>query len=321
MFFNYIDIILFLLILLNIWCGWHRGFLLGVIDLTRWVGSFLAALFFYQPVSRFLGFVTGWSEVWTQPTAFILIVIFANFLLQMLGNIILRQIPKQAHKHQTNRIFGILSGLTNGLIIASIVSALLFSLPISDDFQESLRASRTADRFAEYTNVLEEKLTPIFAEPIRRTLNRRMTIEPGSKETVRLNYKTEKFRPRPDLETQMLEIVNAERVAHGLAPLAPDPEMTEVARKHSADMFTRGYFSHYTPEGKDPFDRMRENNVGFRTAGENLALAPTLQIAHEGLMNSPGHRENILRPQFGRLGIGILDGGRYGLMITQNFRN
>jgi uncharacterized protein YkwD len=66
---------------------------------------------------------------------------------------------------------------------------------------------------------------------------------------------------------------------------------------------------------------MREDDVRFRTAGENLALAPSLQIAHTGLMNSPGHRANILRPQFGRVGIGILDGGRRGLMVTQNFRN
>jgi len=45
--------------------------------------------------------------------------------------------------------------------------------------------------------------------------------------------------------------------------------------------------------------------VSFRTAGENLALAPTVQIAHTGLMNSPGHRANILHSQFGRVGIGI----------------
>jgi uncharacterized protein YkwD len=119
----------------------------------------------------------------------------------------------------------------------------------------------------------------------------------------------------------MLELVNRERAANGLEPLASDPEMTEVARRHSADMFERGYFSHNTPENKTPFDRMRAADVRFRTAGENLALAPTLSIAHTGLMNSPGHRANILEPRYGRLGIGILDGGRRGLMITQNFRN
>jgi uncharacterized protein YkwD len=119
----------------------------------------------------------------------------------------------------------------------------------------------------------------------------------------------------------MLELVNQERVAAGLKPLAPDPELTEVARRHSADMFARGYFAHDTPEGRDPFDRMRGANVRFVTAGENLALAPTVQVAHRGLMNSPGHRANILYPQFGRVGIGIMDGGIRGLMISQEFRN
>jgi uncharacterized protein YkwD len=66
---------------------------------------------------------------------------------------------------------------------------------------------------------------------------------------------------------------------------------------------------------------MRAKKVKFLTAGENLSLARTLIMAHEGLMNSPGHRANILQPAFGRVGIGILDGGIYGIMVTQNFRN
>ncbi|HEV8503758.1 MAG TPA: CAP domain-containing protein, partial [Chitinophagaceae bacterium] len=107
----------------------------------------------------------------------------------------------------------------------------------------------------------------------------------------------------------------------GLRPLVADPEMTEVARAHSKDMFARGYFAHFTPEGKSPFDRMDAAHVQYSTAGENLALAHSLSIAHNGLMNSPGHRANILNPAFGRVGIGILDGGFYGLMVSQEFRN
>jgi uncharacterized protein YkwD len=86
-------------------------------------------------------------------------------------------------------------------------------------------------------------------------------------------------------------------------------------------MLRRGYFSHYTPEGHDPFYRIRAAKIPFRTAGENLALAPTLPMAHEGLMNSPGHRANILQKSFGRVGIGIMAGGPHRLMVTQNFRN
>jgi uncharacterized protein YkwD len=84
-------------------------------------------------------------------------------------------------------------------------------------------------------------------------------------------------------------------------------------------MFARGYFSHISPEGKSPFDRMKAGGVSFGSAGENLALAPTLELAHQGLMNSPGHRANILSPKYKTVGIGIINGGPYGLMVTQDF--
>jgi uncharacterized protein YkwD len=66
---------------------------------------------------------------------------------------------------------------------------------------------------------------------------------------------------------------------------------------------------------------MRAAHLKFNTAGENLALAQTLELAHKNLMNSPGHRANIMNPAFKRVGIGIQDGGFYGLMISQEFRN
>lgn len=320
--FNYIDALLVLIILVYGAFGWYRGFILGLLDLIRWIGSFAAALYFYQPLANAISRVIGWEEIWSQPLAFILIVVFAGFLIQYFGILLLKRLSPGFHERSFNRVLGVLPGLASGAIFAAILSALLFSLPIPDGgFQTNLRESPTANRLAVYTDELEAALSPIFEEAAKRTLNRRITIQPGSSESVNLPFKTEGFRPRPDLEARMLDLVNQERTSRGLSPLEADPELTEVARRHSADMFKRGYFSHYTPEGRDPFDRMREANVRFKTAGENLALAPTLQIAHNGLMNSPGHRANILRPQFGRVGIGVLDGGRRGLMISQEFRD
>ena len=84
-------------------------------------------------------------------------------------------------------------------------------------------------------------------------------------------------------------------------------------------MFQQGYFAHVDQNGGTPFDRMRAGGAAFRAAGENLALAPTVQIAHDGLMNSPGHRANILNPRYRRIGIGVADGGMHGKMFTQNF--
>ena len=119
----------------------------------------------------------------------------------------------------------------------------------------------------------------------------------------------------------MLQMVNGERAKKGLQPLQADTALAMAARAHSQDMFARGYFSHYTPEGKSPAGRLHDDDIDFLTVGENLALATTLRIAHDGLMHSPGHRANILNPAFTKIGIGILDGGIHGLMISQEFKN
>ncbi|HEX9423818.1 MAG TPA: CvpA family protein [Pyrinomonadaceae bacterium] len=319
--FNLIDILLILLVLLSVLNGWRRGFILGVLDLLGWALVLIAGLRFYQPVARWLGaHVAFWPEVWNRPIAFVVVAIAAGGLVQIIGYALLRRLPKEVHEKTFNRLLGVVPGLANGLITAALVAALLLAMPLSEGLRERTRESPLANHLAVYAERIEAALHPVFAEAIAETLNL-LTIQPESHERVSLPYTVANPRPRPDLEARMLELVNQERVAAGLKPLAPDPELTEVARRHSVDMFARSYFAHDTPEGRDPFDRMRAANVRFLTAGENLALAPTVQVAHRGLMNSPGHRANILYPQFGRVGIGILDGGIHGLMISQEFRN
>jgi uncharacterized protein YkwD len=119
----------------------------------------------------------------------------------------------------------------------------------------------------------------------------------------------------------MLVLINQERAKAGLAALAWDEDLAKVARAHSTDMFARGYFAHKNPDGLSPFDRMANAGITFKAAGENLAYAATVELAHGGLMRSPGHRANILEKDFGRVGIGIIDAGPYGKMFTQSFRD
>ncbi len=318
---NLVDILLVTLVLLNVFNGWRRGFILGMLDLLGWAFVLFAGLRFYQPVARSVGtYVDIWSEIWDQPIAFVLIAVIAFVVVELMGKAILKRLPVDLHGHTFNRLFGLIPGFVNGLITAALASALLLAIPLNASIHEHARESGLVNRLAVSAQRLEAALHPVFAEAVAETLNL-LTIQPESHERVTLPFKVTNPKPRPDLEARMLEMVNKERMAVGLKPLAPDPELTEVSRGHSTDMFARGYFAHETPEGRDPFDRMRAGNVRFLTAGENLALGPSLAVAHNGLMNSPGHRENILRPQFGRLGIGIMDGGLRGLMVTQNFRN
>jgi len=318
---NPIDILLVIVILLSVLNGYRRGFVHGMLDLAGWVLSLLAGLRYYHPIAQWIGpHFDLWSEVWDQPIAFVLVALLVNVAVQVIGYWLLRRLPENIHERQVNQVFGVIPGFVNGLIVVAILSALLLAIPLNERLSERTRDSALVNRLAVYAERLEGQLRPVFGEAIARSLNL-LTIRPDSDERVTLPFKVEKTRPRPDLEKQMLDLVNQERQAAGLQPLQPDPELTEVARKHSADMFARGYFAHDTPEGLSPFDRMQAANVRFSTAGENLALAPTIGVAHTGLMNSPGHRANILRREFGRVGIGVMDGGMRGLMVSQEFRN
>ncbi|MGM0839534.1 MAG: CAP domain-containing protein [Bacillota bacterium] len=121
-------------------------------------------------------------------------------------------------------------------------------------------------------------------------------------------------------EFQLFDLTNATRVEKGLNALSWDDQVRDTARKHSLDMAEQNYFSHTNLEGESPFDRMEEDQVAFRTAGENLAYGQLSSIfAHEGLMNSKGHRENILQPHYEHLGVGVAFNGKAQPYFTENF--
>ncbi|ESU31120.1 hypothetical protein G3A_18345 [Bacillus sp. 17376] len=121
-------------------------------------------------------------------------------------------------------------------------------------------------------------------------------------------------------EYQLFDLTNASRLAHGLGILTWDDEVRVTARKHSADMAENSFFSHTNPEGQSPFDRMEEDDIAFSVAGENLAYGQFSSIfAHEGLMNSLGHRENILKSVFKLLGVGVAFGPKHEPYFTENF--
>jgi len=105
----------------------------------------------------------------------------------------------------------------------------------------------------------------------------------------------------------------------GLSQLSPNLKATEVARLKARDMIAKNYFSHTSPTYGSPFDMMKQFGISYRYAGENLAGAPSTDIAHTNLMNSPGHRANILNSNYREVGIGIVNGGPYGKMFVQMF--
>ncbi|NPV72188.1 MAG: hypothetical protein HPY89_00035 [Pelotomaculum sp.] len=120
-------------------------------------------------------------------------------------------------------------------------------------------------------------------------------------------------------EKLMFDLVNQERAKNGLAGLALDMRLVELARLKSQDMYQNSYFSHTSPTYGTAYDMERKAGITARVMGaENIAKAATTQRAHELFMNSTGHRANILNPQHDTIGIGIFK-TQNGVVVTQLF--
>ena len=119
---------------------------------------------------------------------------------------------------------------------------------------------------------------------------------------------------------EVAALTNRERAVAALPPLAIDPVLTTAAQAHSADMVARAFYSHTSPDGCQPWDRAVAAGAQRRSIGENIACgqrSPAEVV--DGWMNSPGHRANILKPDFTHIGIGFAGGGPAGMYWTQLF--
>lgn len=125
--------------------------------------------------------------------------------------------------------------------------------------------------------------------------------------------------------SDIIHMINNIRADHGLQLLNSNPILSTIALSRSQDMINRDYFSHYTPEGKNIANILAENDIMYACMAENLGHAsPPSWASPDAIinlwMNSPSHRENLLNPHFGQLGLGVTDGnGRR--VVTLIFMN
>lgn len=120
-------------------------------------------------------------------------------------------------------------------------------------------------------------------------------------------------------EMQTIDLINSVRDREGLSRLNFNEEASTSALKHSINMRDENYFDHENKKGESPFDRMKKEHIRYSLAGENIAAGQINAIyAHEALMNSIGHRKNILG-DYKNIGVGVSFGGHYKLYYTQNF--
>jgi uncharacterized YkwD family protein len=109
--------------------------------------------------------------------------------------------------------------------------------------------------------------------------------------------------------SQVVNLVNQERAKAGLAPLSSDKALSAMALDKAKDMYNNNYFDHTSPRYGSPFDMMKSYGIRFSYAGENIAKGQrSPQEVMNAWMNSPGHRQNIMSPNYTKIGTAYYNG-------------
>lgn len=313
-----VDALVLVLIGLYVLEDVRNGILYGLVQLAGLLLALLAALLFYSVVATELVNRVGLGYGLAKPLAFGGVWLLSDLVYSVTARRMTALASRDVARSTIGRLLGIFTGLARGIVVATLLLAIVAALPLPEPITRAVTDSRIGSRLAERGETVQRALAGVLGDAVQESISM-LTVRPESTERVNLSFRVAAPRIDADAETQMLTLVNRARAENGLEPVEVDPTIRDVARAYSTTMFQQGYFAHVDQNGATPFDRMRAGGATFRAAGENLALAPTVQIAHDGLMNSPGHRANILNPRYRRIGIGVADGGMHGKMFTQNF--
>ncbi len=148
-------------------------------------------------------------------------------------------------------------------------------------------------------------------------------VEPPVSLTVEPTFDDQVVSDAGEAEKRLLAMLNRDRQAAGLSPLLWDDKVADVARGHSTEMRTTKVVAHISPKTGSAADRVRAAKIKTALVLENVARAYGLGEAHQGLMNSPGHRANMMSAAATHVGMGVVFGddvsGRKEIFITQVF--
>lgn len=312
------DLVIILALVVFALEAFGRPLILELLDLASFLLAFFLSFRYYNLPAKFiesqfqiphgLSLVFGFMGMW----------FLSEIIFYTLVRVAIPKIP--VIKIAGSKFLSVIPALLRGLIFISLTLVLLATFPIQPSIKKSVLDSKIGSYVLKNAYLLEQPVKQVFGGVTNDTLTF-LTIKPKTDEKVNLGFQTSQITIDQASENAMIELVNKERASRGLKVLELDAKLREVARSHSQDMFKRGYFAHYSPEGESVADRANKAGVDFLVIGENLAFAPHVEAAHKGLINSEGHRANILSSDYGKIGVGVIDGGVYGKMFTQVFSN
>lgn len=317
---NFVDLIILVAVALFLYIGYLRGFIRDLADLLAIVIAIFLASLAYNNVGNWLTKVVAIPDGFAGTIGFFLVWFIVMLIYFGIMTFFYDLIPDEIRYSKLNKWSGLVPGFARSVLYVWFTLNLLSLLVIAGSFKQTLAGSFVYRNLTQNNAIVGDFVSKTFGPAVVDTINF-LTVKPQSNESVALGFTTTDVRVDGASAQEMFKLLNTERKNRGLREFIFDDKLAKVGEGHCRDMFARGYFSHNTPDGKTPFDRMDAAGIYYLIAGENLALAPTVEEAFTGLMNSPGHKANMLSSDFGRIGISVIDGGTRGKMFAQEFTN
>ncbi|MBM4434458.1 MAG: serine protease [Chloroflexi bacterium] len=317
---NPVDLLVVAILALAVVGGVRAGFIATLYGLVTWLLSLLLAFAFLGAASKAVVDLTGMAAPAARAVGFVAVLLVAEGLFALGGRFaiwpLVRVVHASAAGRVVDRVLGVVPSVLRALVVTAIGLAALIVLPVGNDVRNAIDGSRLGRALVSGVAAAQPYLGQLLGGDAGSLFVTK--IQADGRQELDLPRDLA-LQPDPQAEAQMLALLNEERAAAGLRPLTLDPRLVPVARAHSEEMFRLRYFGHQSPQTGSPFDRLQWAGIRYSRAGENLAYAQSVAVAHRGLMASEGHRENILRPEFTRIGIGVISAGPYGRMFTQVF--
>lgn len=300
--------------------GWQQGLVSLLLTTASFLGSLWIAVKYSSLVGGFLMEKFAFSPLWTNVVGYLFVGIAAGAILHAVFFRLRSRFIRKSKPSGSDKALGAVVSMVNAYILTAFFLLIILALPLRGTIREDVNNSTLGKSLI----ILAERYggkTRSSLDQATQKVVQFMTVAPLSLEKQALDIPVGKDDLSTDkrMEDRMFQLVNEAREKKGVSPFRLDYGLRDIARAHSQDMLLRKYFSHFDPDGHGVAFRANQRNIPYQLLGENMAFTPDLSTAHEGFMNSEEHKENILDSQFTRIGIGIIDAGVYGKMITQVF--
>lgn len=319
-----IDFLALLLLTYLLVRGWTRGFIREGLDLAGLIVGTVLAFRSAPLVGSLLTAMFGVSEAVARLVGGTM-VFFAVGVGAAIATRLIEARFKMPGLNGVNRAGGASLAAAWGVFVTTLVLTIFVIMPMPPTVAGYLDDSVVTRALTDPDGVPQGLFTDIAGDRIVEALlnlqqlvgDRKVVIGPGESLEIPPADPEDLHRDREAAE-EIFEKVNLARSEAGLAPLRWSDELAAVAARHAREMYVDGYFAHESPKTGTLGDRLHDASIAYRLAGENLALATTPNEVHNGLMDSPGHRANILGEEFRIVGIAVIR-GPLGLMTVQVF--